>query len=371
MTERPRVLVHSPRASKSASPAISPHIEMENLIAEMDTAEIVAPPLRSSMGRLPLGPIEKVHNRLAKASHRGAARNLSFAPVQPAHDEYEMFFALLLCPDDALGLLAVDRWRERSGVAVAWLIEAWYDDLDTWKGHWDLLAQFDHVFVTMEVTRDKVGEKVGSPVGYLPYGTDTLVFSPPSLDRSRPIDMLSLGRRTAGTHAHLLDRARREDFYYQYDSIHASEVKDHVEHRFLYASQAQRSKFFVAHRSKIGAPEIGDQHEFGGRFFDAAAAGTVSVGEFPDTDRFREAFDWEGWGIPLAVDADPAPVFEMAADDPDRIEAGRRRSIANSLDRHDWLHRWSTILDAAGLDESAGMQDRRRALDERRSSFLD
>lgn len=368
---RPRVLVHSPRASKAASPAISPHIEMENLLTEIDDAEIVAPGLRSSLGPVPLGAIDRVHNRLAKASHRGAARNLSFVPVSPAEDEYDMFFALLLCPDDALGLLAVDHWRERCGVAVAWLIEAWYDDLDSWKGHWDLLAQFDHVFVTMEVTREKVAEKIGKPVGYLPYGTDTLLFSPENPDRARPIDMLSLGRRSAGTHAHLYERARTQDFYYQYDSIHASAVKDHVEHRFLYASQAKRSKFFVAHRSKIGAPEIGDQHEFGGRFFDAAAAGTVSVGSFPDTDRFREAFDWEGWGIPLEVDADPAPIFARAAEDPEGIDAGRRRSVANSLARHDWLHRWETILGTAGVAGTEAMARRSAALADRRRSFVD
>lgn len=363
--KRRRVLVHTPRLLNAASPAISPHLEFEDLIAEFDDAELIAPELRSS----PL-PLFKVANRLGKATSRGQALNLAHRPVTPKADDYDLFFALLLCPDDALQLNAVRGWRERSGVAVAWVIEAWLQDLDTWQAHWEILSQFDHIFVTMEPCREPIAAKTGVPTHYLPYGTDALLFAPrePALDR--PIDVMSIGRRSEETHQHLLRSARDGAIYYQFDTIHASEVRDHPQHRFMYASQAQRSKFFIANRSKIGADhETGGQHEFGGRFFDSAAAGATWLGEFPDTDRFREAFDWDGPGVPIGHDADPILVIEAAAQDPAGVEAARCRSIAECLGRHDWMHRWETILEAAGLEGSDGMARRSDELHARRARF--
>ncbi|MEZ5165911.1 MAG: glycosyltransferase [Acidimicrobiales bacterium] len=314
--------------------------------------------------------LERAHNRLTKAMHWPRHLNVAYEPVAPREPEYDLFFALLMGPDDVLAVNAVDEWRRRSGVAVAWLIEAWRGELDQWKGHWDLLGEFDHVLVTMEPCREVIADKTGVATGYLPYATDTLLFSPSRTDLGRPIDVLSLGRRSAVTHEHLIELARQDSLYYQYDSIKASEVKHHGQHRLLYASQAKRAKLFIANRSKIGADdETGGQHEFGGRFFDAAAAGAIHLGSFPETEEFAAAFDWTDHGLSLEWDTDPRSLILPVLADTDRLEAAAHRSIRHCLGRHDWMHRWQSILDLAGLAPTEAMEARADALAERAALF--
>jgi hypothetical protein len=49
-----------------------------------------------------------------------------------------------------------------------------------------------------------------------------------------------------------------------------------------------------------------------------------------------------------------------------RLEEIRRRKVINVLGRHDWLHRWSAILDTFGLPSRAGMEAGRQRLEELR-----
>lgn len=332
----------------------------------MDDAELVAPRHRR------LGPrLEAVHNRVAKATRHADRPPIAYRRVSPEAPSWDLLFALFLGPDDVLSVEAVDRWRERSGVAIAWVIEAWRNELDMWKAHWEVLSRFDHVFVTMEPCVVPVQDLTGRPTYYLPYATDALLFAPTDPGGPpRSIDVLSIGRRCEATHQHLLREARAGRLFYQFDSIRASWVKDHAEHRFMYASLAQRTRFFVANRSLIGSEDkTGGQEEFGGRFFDAAAAGAIPVGVFPRTARFREAFDWPDVGVEIDVDADPTACLLELLEHPEELDRRAHRSIVESLERHDWLHRWETILEVAGLDPTPAMERRRECLAARRSRF--
>lgn len=357
------VLVHSPRATGVASAAISPHLEFEDLIIEWGDAELISPAFRTRGAGL-----EPVHNRASKLARWPRRLNVAYDPIQPEADEYDLFFALLLGPDDVLAVNAIDRWRERCGVAVAWLVEAWEFELDNWKGHWDLLGEFDHIVVSMEPCRVPIEERTGTPVHVMPTATDALLFSPKRL-QERPIDVMSIGRRSDVTHQRLIEMARCGDFFYHFDTLRQPRVKVHWEHRFQYASTVQRSKFFIANRSKIESVEGANQQEFGGRYFEAAAAGAIALGSFPDTDEFRAAFDWRDANVALPFDGDPAPVLAPWMEDPDRRFAAAARSIDNCLDRHDWVHRWSSILEIAGVEPSPGMAQREEALAARRTQL--
>lgn len=361
-----RVVVLSPRGTDPRSPALSPHLEFEDLIVALDDAELVAPRHRRFGSRL-----ESAHNRLAKSARGTGRPAVAYRKVSPEARSWDLLFALFLGPDDVLSVEAVDRWRERSGVAIAWVIEAWRKDLDMFKAHWEVLSRFDHVFVTMEPCVVPFQHLTGRPSYYLPYATDALLFAPRAPGRpTRSIDVLSIGRRSEGTHQHLLREARAGRLFYQFDSIRASWVKDHPEHRFMYASLAQRTRFFVANRSLIGSEDkTGGQEEFGGRFFDAAAAGAIPLGVFPHTARFREAFDWPHFGVEIDVDADPTACLLELLEQPEVLDRWGHRSIVECLGRHDWLHRWETILEVAGLDPTPAMQRRRECLAARRTPF--
>jgi len=313
-----------------------------------------------------------VHNRLGKASHAMNLVNLAYDRIAPRAERYDLFFAFAACPDDILAVNAVQGWRKRSETAVIWLVEAWLKDLDMWKAHWNVISQFDHVVLTMVPCQDGVRELTGRPTYSLPYGTDALLFSPSTSGLDRPIDVLSIGRRSPNVHRDLLELARQERIFYQYDSIVASRVKNHSEHRQLLASQSKRSKLFIANRGKIGADdETGGQHEFGVRFFDAAAAGAIFAGVFPETSQFRHSFDWEDAGVSLGWDESPLPLLERVAAEPEWLAAASRRSTCESLRRHDWLYRWRSILDIAGLGYSPLMNQRLGDLERRADCFDD
>ena len=46
------------------------------------------------------------------------------------------------------------------------------------------------------------------------------------------------------------------------------------------------------------------------------------------------------------------------------MERARKNNVVHSLLRHDWAHRWRTVLDIAGLKPNAALIDRQRRLEE-------
>ena len=119
------------------------------------------------------------------------------------------------------------------------------------------------------------------PVRWIASGTDALVRCPADHQR-RCVDVHIAGRRCPVQHAELLDAARQRHLVYQFDTLSGAALSDWSEHRFSLAEQAQRSRFYVCHRAKFDETiETGDVQEFGGRFFDAMAAGAIPIGDLP------------------------------------------------------------------------------------------
>lgn len=101
------------------------------------------------------------------------------------------------------------------------------------------------------------------------------------------------------------------------------------------------------------------------RYFEGAAAGTVLIGDAPHNESFTQNFGWKDSVIPLEFNSgDIADVIAELEEDPERVERIRRANVANSLRRHDHVHRWAEILSIAGLVETPNMQTRRRRLEE-------
>jgi hypothetical protein len=279
---------------------------------------------------------------------------------------YDLFFPAFNHPFELFALSAVPGWRARCRVAACFVCEAWADDLPEYL--LELLSDFDHVFVGVQHPVAELARIVGKPCTYLPIGVDVLRFAPAPPPPARCIDVTYVGRQSAVTHAALTRLSRRQRFFYYHDTVLASgddcrqrtfRVRSVEEHRMLLASLLQRTRYYVANRARVNEPEHGSREEISSRFYEGIAAGAVVVGEPPRSVEFRRQFDWPDAVVPLPFDSpDVGDVLAHLDADPGRVDRISRENVRQAARRHDWLHRLTTVFDAAGIAPTAAMRAR-------------
>jgi Glycosyl transferases group 1 len=281
--------------------------------------------------------------------------------------DYDLFIAICQNAWDLLYVNAVDKWKERCKVSVCWLGEVWAADIPSHRDLLRGLQRFDYVFVNSQGTVGPLSDFLQRQCHPLPTGIDTLRFSPFPSPPDRPIDVYSIGRRWEGVHQALLRAVSKRQLFYVYDSYQGMATMqpiDHKQHRDLFANLAKRSKYFLVSPGKMNLPqETGGQVEIGYRYFEGAAAGALMIGQAADCEAFRELFPWPGAVIEIRPDG--SDTLEVLADldsDPVRVRAISRRNAAESLLRHDWIHRWKKIFQVSGIEPSPGMVAREERL---------
>ena len=161
--------------------------------------------------------------------------------------------------------------------------------------------------------------------------------------------------------------SRKGELFYVYDSYKAMakmEPIDYKQHRDLFANMAKRSKYFLVSPGKMDRPEeTRGQVEIGFRYFEGAAAGAVMIGQAADCEAFRELFPWPDAVVEIQPDgSDALDVLADLDSNPARVSAISRRNAAESLLRHDWIHRWKKIFQLSGIEPSQGMTAREEHL---------
>jgi len=287
--------------------------------------------------------------------------------------EYELFFPVFNHPFELFALAAVPDWRTRCRRAVCLISEIWIQELPEYLI--ELLSDFDHLFISLQHPAAEVARIVGKPCTYLPLGADVVRFSPHPSPAPRSIDVCNLGRRSAVTHAALLELARERRIFYFYDTVRASgprakqltfHVGNPAEHRLFLASVLRHSRYYLAYRSRVNEPEQTEgREEISGRFYEGAAAGAVLLGEPPRSSEFGRQFDWPDAVVRLPFDSPDVGDFLAALDrDPERLERIRRTNAQQAALRHDWLYRLETVFGAVGLAPTDAMHARRARLSE-------
>lgn len=359
-TRNPRVLLFSQRGLDGLlSRSIT--CEFEDVILGIDDVTLIAP------GPTPSYPWRnRLANQLAKRLPIIVNPGLDRIPVEP---DYDLFLAVAEFPWDLSALAAMPDWRRRCRRAICWIEELWPGQLSTFRGYAKLLSRFDHVILNCKHTAEPLQSMIGTPCHYLPPGVDAIRFCPYPDPPQRNIHVYSIGRRGPVTHEALLRHCERERLWFVHDTVNTHQPKqtDNLQsHRNLFANTAKRSRYFVANVAKIDLRfGIAAKQEVGSRFFEGAAAGTVMFGEPPDTEVFRELFDWPDAVIRVPYDSPDAPAILTELDrDPERLARIRRDNIVNSLLRHDCLYRWQKIIDLAGLDPLPAFHQRENRLRE-------
>ncbi len=358
-SESARTLIIS-RRQGVVSPGRCPGIEFEDVIAEIDDADVVAPILTRTRD----APLSRVGRSLER---RGLLPKQLIDDGDVLFDrDYDLVLIVCLNLLDLVDLWPLKRWLRRARTSACLLNEIWVRDVHSRPGEIALLSQFDHIFSVFKGTVPALAAATRRRAHFLPPGLDTLRFSELAGRVPRVIDLYAMGRCPKPLHLMLREVAAKKGWFYLYD-IGSPTIDSPIDHRQRMAELVQRVRYFVVNEARADSPEFtAGQLEVGYRFFEGAAAGTILTGGSPKAPTFRELFDWED-SIVAWPDGtkDPTAVLEAFESDPARVERARRANLTGSLQRHDVAHRWQTLLSAVGLSPLPALAARFERLEAR------
>lgn len=336
--------------------------EFEDVIAGIDGCDLVAPAPQPSGLQRAAAPVLSQLRRFGVQY----ALDSRLAPMS-VKGEYEIGFVRAMVAQQTNALDAVREARRHCRYLVCWIEELWSDWL-RYDKHLRILDRFDHVFVAHAASVEGLAKKIGRPCTYLPPAVDALRFCPYPNGAERFITVYGMGRRGPDTHGVLLDRTRQDPrFLYLYDSARLTDfVSGHEQHREQLARLAGHTKYFIVNRAKADVGEGARQQEFGPRFFEGAAAGAILIGDAPEAGPFLRYFDWPDAVFRLPYNSkEIVDVIDSLEKQPERLEMARRRNVVHILRRHDWAHRYQTMLQTLGLEAPPELTARLRELNRR------
>ena len=353
--QEPRILVFSQRNNVGILPFRCAHFEFEDVVSQVDSVDLIAPQFDPSSRR----------HSIAKqlAYHTPFVLNPGIQQTR-IEQTYDLFFMICGNPTDLLRLSALGNWRARCRTAVCVIDELWITQIEAYSHFLRMLERFDIVMLYYSQSVETLKKRIGSRCIYLPPAVDAIRFSPYPSAPDRVVDVYSIGRRSEITHRALLKMSERNDLLYMYDSTSADRVLHISDHRNLYANLLKRSRYFIVNPGLIDRPDIrGSQIEIGYRYFDAAAAGSIMLGERPENPEFEKLFDWPDSMVDLPYDSpDIDEIVSRLDREPEKQRNMRQCSVRQALMRHDWVYRWDSILKAADIAPMPKMKVRKDRL---------
>jgi hypothetical protein len=335
--------------------------EFEDLLCGLESADLYVPSREFNLAN-------KVYRatKYLSRSDRFCSQIVPFPRQLTLNQKYDLLFAVFDNPWQMHLLETIQGWQDKFRHRACYIAEMWEPDLHNWRLLQEPFGNFDRIFLGVTNCVAGLQQKIKRPVSYIPPAVDTLRFSPYPNPPQRSIDVCYVGRRSPLIHESLLELTQERDFLYYYDTVKKQqlEIENPQEHRHLLANLFKRSRYNITNYAKFNSQqETGGTQEIGYRFFEGAAAGTVMIGMPPAGDAFSRYFDWEE---PIVkVDFSGRDVVEAIAEldaQPKRLENIRRRNVANSLLKHDWVYRWHDILNAFDLQPSQATRERERYL---------
>jgi hypothetical protein len=353
--DKPRVLIFSLRNIYGTAHFRCPHFEFEDIICEIDSADLLAPKLDPSSARASFA------TRLG--FHAPVALNPGIQRISPKK-RYDILFTICGHPQDLIMFNAVSNLKDSCAISVCLLDELWVREIPLRRHFLRLLAKFDVVMLYYSQTVKPLSEAIGRRCVFMSPGVDAISFCPYPNPPKRVVDVLSIGRRSQITHQKLLKLVQQDGIFYLHDSIAGIQNLNSKEHRALFANCAKRTRYFIVNPGLIDQPEKrGNQIEIGNRYFEGAASGAIMVGERPDNEYFPTLFDWPEAVTHLPYNSNEIDVVMRDLDrDPERQERIRRTGVSEALKRHDWAYRWERILETVGLQPMPKMQERKDRL---------
>ena len=336
--------------------------EFEDVVAGLTRASIVSP---GDGDRLELWRRAFRATRVATGSRSLAALVAALGSRQVS-GIFDVFLACFNHPYELFALSALRGWRERCGLGVCYLAEAWPHRLPEYLI--ELLAPFDHVFVGVRGATEQISRITGKPCSYVPFGVDVTEFSPHPAHPIRSIDVCAIGRRSAVTHEALLQLSSSKGLFYtttpsapgghrELATQMTFMVSEPREHRLLLANLLKRTRYLLANRGWADEPSMSIARDvIGSRFYEGVAAGAILLGSPPEGPDFDAQFGWPDAVVKMPFHA--PSVGELIAQleaDPVRAARIRRENAANALLRHDWAYRWHEMTRLVQMPPTAAL----------------
>ncbi|NES83966.1 MAG: glycosyltransferase family 1 protein [Moorea sp. SIO2B7] len=347
--------------------------EIEDVTYNMDKVDIIG--LANSYDLYFFRKVYYLINSVTRSTILAKSLTPQLSPFS-VEKEYELFFPIFNFFSELFLLQSIKGWRNKCQKAACYISEVWEHQIYKRKSLLEFLKDFDHIFLGVRNSTEVITKLTGKPCTYVPPAVDVLKFAPHSLSSHRGIDVCGIGRRSNITHKALLELAEKRKMFYYYDTMKTSSdvkygkkqitfrVKNYKEHRSLLSNILKRSRYAITNRANANEPyKTGGKEEFGYRFFEGAASGTVMIGVPPATKEFTKYFDWEDAVIPIPFDAPniAETIAELDAQ-PERLARIRKDNVVNSLLRHDWVYRWQEILETVGVEPTEQLLERQAKL---------
>ena len=336
--------------------------EFEDIIDSVDKVDLIAPPQYGKAGSAVKRLVKTQTHRFKPLTQL----NPYFQQVNLAK-EYDIFLAILDFPWNVISMNLLKNFRQQSKFAVCYLDELWSSDLPKFDNFLEFLRDFDLICSNYAGVIEHIRQVTDVPCIFLPSGVDAIKFCPDFQTNLRAVDVCSLGRRSQITHEALLKLAEEKQYYYSYDYISGAGMRSnrHQEHRTLTANLLKSSRYYITNYAKVDEPQrIQGQMEIGSRFFEGTAAGAICIGTPPDTDVFKQLFDWENAVIPIAFDEPNIDKIILELDSqPKYLRQISINNAINSLRKHDWVYRWEQVLNELGLPTTPAMEKRKATLE--------
>lgn len=329
--------------------------EAEDVLADVTGADVLAP----EWG------IDRHSMRVRRALGRQLRRSARGSTVPPQRSQrssrtYDLAVVVALTPWDltiieALGL------RARCDRIVAYFPEVWPSELHDPRLRHEPWHLIDDIFVAIHPTVADLAAMLDRDVHYLPMAADVSRFAPAGLAMPRPIDVLDIGRRLPHLHDALRGWAWTTGHYYVFDTFRIAELDDPLIHRAHLGQQYARTSVAMCNHAKHDLPAVTrGRRLIPQRLWEGLAGGAAMIGLAPEaTLQHLAVGEVVVEDLPADIDDAVGRIAELVEGDADLV---RRRNLDLALRRHDWSHRWSSMLATLGHEAPDALTARVAAL---------
>jgi len=194
---------------------------------------------------------------------------------------------LVIAPQPAhlVRVLRAEHWLRGYQHVVGWVIDSWWDDRIPRVARG--LHHYDHIFVTEREVVDSWRETTGTPVTWLPFGTDALDMG--TGDPVRPVDLQRFGRQPTSWDDDATNAAEAKARGFNYRG-RPPFLTDPVANQRTAMAAFGRAKFTLSFTNRVSpAAYTHPTREYlTGRWTDALASGASVVGMPPACASVRD-----------------------------------------------------------------------------------
>jgi len=227
-------------------------------------------------------------------------------------------------------------WDARVGFRILYLFDTLESQLPSIRrvlrsAKWDL------TITSFSGAKQFLERETGREWQVVPQGVRLERFQP--LSKERHIHFAAYGRRLEHVHKSVRDHCRRTGSYYDYTTTAALQpALDPREYYGQYAWHIRQTLFNICWPVELTHPDrVRTFSPITCRWFEAAAAANVIVGQAPQDAGFEEMF-----GQDLVIPIDPTAGTEKLREAWDHLWQNRERHLAAAIERRAKLsHQWS------------------------------